>query len=347
MYSIILLHLYSINKCQCYNQCENDLLIIIEMGNVNVTKKKVYVIINPISGTKSKKNVPEKFSALDAHEYDVHIFLTGYEGHATQIANNAVQESVDYVIAVGGDGTINEIAKVLVNTNVILGIIPSGSGNGLARDLHIPMNYDRAIEIILDQNVSQIDYGIANDNIFFCTCGVGFDALVSEKVLNQSSRGKIMYAKSMLEVYLGYKPEEYEVISEAGRFKDKAFLITCANASQYGNNGFIAPHADIQDGKMNIAILKPFPVINAAKTAIQLVSKNIANNSSLVEILTTEALIKRKKKGVMHLDGNAIDTDKDIRVRIIHKGLNVFVPKDIPQLVFDPQVFLTNITRWI
>ena len=314
---------------------------------MDITKKKVYVIINPISGTKSKKSVPEKFSAFDAYKYDIHIFMTGYEGHATQIASNAVEDKVDYVIAVGGDGTINEIAKVLVNTPVVLGIIPSGSGNGLARDLHIPMNYDKAIDIILEQNVSQIDYGIANGNIFFCTCGVGFDALVSEKVLNQSSRGKIMYAKSMLEVYIGFKPDKYEVICEEGHFKDKAFLITCANASQYGNNGYIAPHADIQDGKMNIAILKPFPIIDAAKTAIQLVSKNIANSSSLVEMLTSEAIIKRKEKGMMHLDGDSMETEKDIHVKIVHKGLNVFVPKDVPQSTFDPQVFLTNITRWI
>lgn len=315
---------------------------------MHIRKKKFYVIINPISGTKSKKEIPEKFTAFDARRYDVHIFLTGYEGHATDIAMEAVREKVDYVIAVGGDGTINEVAKVLVDTDVILGIIPSGSGNGLARDLHIPMNYDKAIEIIQENNVTKIDYGVANDNVFFCTCGVGFDALVSEKVLTQSSRGKLMYAKSMLEVFFNYKPESYKVISPDGVFEDKAFLVTCANASQYGNNGFIAPHANIQDGKMNIAILKPFPTIDAAKTAIQLVSKNISNNSKLVEILTSEALIKRKKPGVMHLDGNAIQTDKDICVRIVHKGLNVLVPEEVPTTnMFDPQVFLTNVTRWL
>lgn len=315
---------------------------------MHIRKKKFYVIINPISGTKSKKEIPEKFTAFDARRYDVHIFLTGYEGHATDIAMEAVREKVDYVIAVGGDGTINEVAKVLVDTDVILGIIPSGSGNGLARDLHIPMNYDKAIEIIRENNVTKIDYGVANDNVFFCTCGVGFDALVSEKVLTQSSRGKLMYAKSMLEVFFNYKPESYKVISPDGVFEDKAFLVTCANASQYGNNGFIAPHANIQDGKMNIAILKPFPTIDAAKTAIQLVSKNISNNSKLVEILTSEALIKRKKPGVMHLDGNAIQTDKDICVRIVHKGLNVLVPEEVPTTnMFDPQVFLTNVTRWL
>lgn len=312
-------------------------------------RKKMYVIINPISGNKSKKAIPEMLtSLLDAHIFDIHIFLTSFEGHATLIATEALQDKVSYVIAVGGDGTINEIAKVLVGTDTILGIIPSGSGNGLARDLHISMDFRSAIEIIKENNITNIDYGIANGHIFFCTCGVGFDAKVSEKVLNQVSRGKIMYVKSMLEVLMSYDPEQYIVESPDGSFADKAFLITCANASQYGNNGYIAPHANIQDGKMNIAILKPFPIIDAAKTALQLVSKNISNNSYLEEIVTNQVLIKREKAGLMHLDGNAIYTGKDITVQIIHKGLRVLIPTSVPQTVFDTaQDLLTNITRWL
>lgn len=312
-------------------------------------RKKMYVIINPVSGTKSKKDIPEMLTAsLDAHLFDIHIFLTSYEGHATLIAKQAVADKVPYVIAVGGDGTINEIAKILVDTDTVLGIIPSGSGNGLARDLHISMDFKSAIETIKQDHATRIDYGIANGHVFFCTCGVGFDAMVSNKVLNQASRGKIMYVRSMLEVLMNYDPEKYIVESADGNFADKAFLITCANASQYGNNGYIAPHANIQDGKMNIAILKPFPIIDAAKTALQLVSKNISNNSYLVEILTDEVLIKREKEGLMHLDGNAIQTDKDISVKIVHQGLRVLVPQNVPQTVFDTaQDFLTNITRWI
>lgn len=316
---------------------------------MDLQRKKIYVIINPVSGTKSKKSIPEKLSSvLDARKFDIRIFITSYQGHATEIATEAVEEKVPYVIAVGGDGTINEIAKILVNTDCVLGIIPSGSGNGLARDLHIPMDHKVAIETIKKHYVTQIDYGIANGHIFFCTCGVGFDATVSEKVLNQSNRGKLMYVKSMLEVLMTYNPEKYQVISNDGVFEDKAFLVTCANASQYGNNGYIAPHANIQDGKMNIAILKPFPIMNAAITGIQLVSKNISNNSYLVEIVTDKAIIKREKAGIMHLDGNAIQTDKDIEVKIIHDGLKVIVPENVSQTVFDTaQDFFTNITRWL
>ena len=310
-------------------------------------KKKIYFIINPVSGTKSKKGLPEKTMMLDPHDFDVHMFMTGYEGHASQIAKDAVENNIDYVIAVGGDGTINEVARMLVDTDVIFGIIPSGSGNGLARELHIPMAHEQAIEIIRQNNVKKIDYGIANDNIFFCTCGVGFDAEVSEKVLNQSSRGKLMYAKSMIDVFYNFKPQKYKVTTADTTFNEEAFLVTCANASQYGNDSFIAPHADIQDGMMNIAILKPLSVLNVPQTAIQLMSKNIENNSKLVEIITPEVLIEREKEGVMHLDGTAIQTGKEISVRIVNRGLNVLVPNEIPKTGFDAQSFFTNITRWI
>lgn len=293
-------------------------------------KKKVYVIINPVSGARSKRSVPEKIQKeIDPHLHDVHMFLTGYEGHATEIATEAVNKNIDCVIAVGGDGTINEIAKVLVNTDVIFGIIPSGSGNGLARDLGIPMAYDKAVKILKEGYVRTIDYGIANGNIFFCTCGVGFDALVSEKALTQTSRGVLMYAKNMLSTFFNFKPEKYKITSADGVFDDEAFVITCANASQYGNNAYIAPHADIQDGKMNISILKPLSVLNVPKVGVQMFSKNIDSNAKHIEIVTSEAVIQRQKEGVMHLDGNAIYTDKDIHVKIVKQALHVIVPKEI------------------
>lgn len=298
------------------------------MSNEASRKKKMYVIINPVSGTKSKKNIPEKIAEIvDQHEYDLHIFLTGYEGHATQIATEGLENGVDYIVAVGGDGTINEVAKVLINTDVVFGIIPSGSGNGLARDLHIPMNYTKAIEILKEGFVTKIDYGVANDNIFFCTCGVGFDAEVSQKVLTQTNRGIMMYAKNMISTFYDYRPEKYKIITEQGVFEEEAFLITCANASQYGNNAYIAPHADIQDGKMNIAILKPISVLDIPRTMVQMFSKNIDNNIKLVGFLTESAVIERKEAGPMHLDGNAISTDKDIHVKIVKQGLNVIVPQ--------------------
>ncbi|MDL2215327.1 diacylglycerol kinase family lipid kinase [Dysgonomonas sp. OttesenSCG-928-M03] len=315
-----------------------------------ILKKKIHVIINPVSGTKSKKNIPDKIiETVDSLQYEIDFFTTQYEGHATEIASQSVKDKADYVIAVGGDGTVNEVAKALVNTDVVLGIIPSGSGNGLARDLYIPMNRTKAINILKDGNIKRIDYGIANDNIFFCTCGVGFDAKVSEKALTQSKRGVLMYAKNMITTFFYFEPEKYKVICAEGTFEDEAFVVTCANASQYGNNAYIAPHADIQDGKMNISIIKPLSTFNVPKTMIQMLSKNleVAKNTKLVELITSEAIIEREKEGVMHLDGNAIYTDKNINVSIVKQGLNVLVPKKIPKSTTAVQSFITTITRWV
>ena len=312
------------------------------------SQKKIYVIINPVSGTKSKKDVPEKITQrFDQHEYDIHIFVTGYVGHATEIAQKAVLKKVDYVIAVGGDGTVNEVAKVLVDTDVIFGIIPSGSGNGLARELHIPLNISKAIEILKENNVKRIDYGVANGQIFFCTCGVGFDALISEKALEKPSRGKLMYAQSIISSLLNFKPQKYKITTSQGVYEDKAFLVTCANASQYGNDAFIAPHADIQDGKMNLAIVKPLSAVEVTQAAIQIFTKNIGNNAKLVEFITSDAVIERESDGYMHLDGNAAYTDKRVEVKIVPKGLSVLVPATTPKKKIDPQAFLNSITRWI
>ena len=287
--------------------------------------KKIYVIINPISGTGSKEKVVKQLTNLK-DEYDIHFFYTQYPNHATEIARDAVKNEVECVVTVGGDGTINEVAKVLVQTNIVLAIIPHGSGNGLARHLKIPMNINRAIQLIKHHKVMQIDYGVANENMFFCTCGVGYDAQVSEKALHQKKRGVLMYAKNMIEVFKKFQPENYKVITSSDSFQGNAFTITCANASQYGNNAYIAPRADITDGKMNISILKPLRVIDVPKVAFQMFTKQINKNPKLNEIICDKVTIERTVSGVMHLDGNAIYTGKIIDVEIIHQGLNILIP---------------------
>lgn len=308
-------------------------------------KKKIYVIINPVSGTSSKQNLPRIIAAaLDQHLFDVHIFITGYAGHGSEIAAQAIGDKVDYVIAVGGDGTVNEVARTLVGSDIILGIIPMGSGNGLGRELNIPTDAKKALAVIMEENVVNIDYGKANGHIFFCTCGVGFDAVVAEKVSGKKSRGSLMYFKNMLETFIQQKPETYEIICPEGTIKDKAFVVTCANASQYGYNAHIAPHADIQDGLMNIAILKPLSILEVPQTTLQLFTRNIDDNKKMIELLTKEATIIREKEGVMHIDGDPIQMGREINVKIIPKGLKVLVPKNPPKKnPLDPQEIILNI----
>ncbi|GAB6010864.1 diacylglycerol/lipid kinase family protein [Viscerimonas tarda] len=313
------------------------------------TKKTVYVIINPISGTSSKQNVPERIAAeLDADGFNIHIFFTEYAGHGAEITRRAINNKVDYVIAVGGDGTVNEVARTLIDSDTALAIIPSGSGNGLARDLQIPVSVTKALKIIKEENVIKIDYGIANGHIFFCTCGMGFDALVSQRVANEKKRGSLMYLKSILEAYVEQIPETYEIIYQEGTIKSKAFVVNCANTSQYGYNAYIAPHANIQDGLMNISILKPLTILDASQTAIQLFAKSINLNKKLIQLLVEEVTIIREKEGIIHVDGDPIHTGKELRVKIIPKGLKVLVPANPPKEKPDPLEVLSSIlARWI
>ena len=200
-------------------------------------KKKLVFIMNPISGTSKKADIPDLIeSTLNKDLFDYEILLTERAGHACELASKAKEDGIDVVVAIGGDGTVNEVARSIVHSNTALGIIPCGSGNGLARHLMLPMNTKKCIEIINRCEIHDLDYGTINDHPFFCTCGMGFDAFVSMKFAEAGKRGPITYVENVLREGLKYKPETYVIEDDNGTTHYKAFLISCANASQYGNN---------------------------------------------------------------------------------------------------------------
>ncbi|MDD2799547.1 MAG: diacylglycerol kinase family lipid kinase [Bacteroidales bacterium] len=307
-----------------------------------MSKKGVLVIINPNSGSRLKPNISRlSRSILDENKFDIRIVTTEYAGHATLLAQKAIEEKFQYVIAVGGDGTINEIAKALTHSDIALGIIPIGSGNGLARHLNIPMDIRSALEIINLELVEKIDFCVANEQLFFTTCGVGFDARVSYQFSKSKLRGGFNYLRSMMIEYLSYRPETYEILIDGETTTEKAFLITCANASQYGNNAFIAPQADLKDGKMDVAILSPFTPFDIATIGLQLFTKQIDKNSKIKIIETDNITILRQQPGEIHLDGEPMWMDSNIKVYTVAGGLRVLVPdgekkKESPiQLLFE------------
>ena len=230
-------------------------------------------------------------------------------------------------MAVGGDGTVNEIAKALINTDAIMAIIPVGSGNGLARHLRIPLQPRKALELINKQKYQAIDCGLINNMPFFCTCGVGFDALIGEKFAQCKGRGLFNYVKTTITEYFNYKPEIYQItIDNEQNLNIPAFLITFANASQYGNNAYIAPNADICDGKLDMCILSPFKLYQAPGIGIQLFAKNI-NKSSLMQIERASNIsLERASEGVVHFDGEPCRMGKKLEISLIDKCLNVIVP---------------------
>ncbi|MBR2359822.1 MAG: diacylglycerol kinase family lipid kinase [Bacteroidaceae bacterium] len=304
------------------------------------TKKRVTFIVNPISGTQNKKGVTEKIKKYANNEkFDISIIPTQYAGHATEIAAQCAADGVDIVVAVGGDGTINETARALVHSNTVLGIIPCGSGNGLARHLRIPMDVQKAIEVINQCVVETIDYGKINDIPFFCTCGVGFDAFISMKFAQAGKRGISTYIENTLREGLRYEPETYEIENEDGSMKYEAFLITCANASQYGNNFYIAPKASLCDGLMDVIIMEPFTMLDAPAISFQMINGTIDQNSKIKTLRCKRLKIHRSKPGVIHFDGDPVMAEADLMVEIIEKGLQVIIgsQEDKPA---------TNVNMW-
>lgn len=289
-------------------------------------KMRILFIMNPISGTQKKEDIPNKIeSLLDKERYDYKIKMTEFAGHAAEIAEAATKEGYDIVVAVGGDGTVNEVARSLTHSKTALGIIPCGSGNGLARHLNIPMDVEKAIQLINLGHIEKLDFGIINDMPFFCTCGMGFDAFVSMKFAEAGKRGPITYVENVLKEGLKYKPETYEVEDETGKKKYNAFLIACANASQYGNNAYIAPHASMSDGLMDVIIMEPFTVLEAPQISIDMFNKTLDKNSKIKTFRCKKLHIKRTTPGVIHYDGDPIMTGEDIDVQIQERGISIVI----------------------
>jgi YegS/Rv2252/BmrU family lipid kinase len=289
-------------------------------------KKRILFIINPISGTAAKAQIPGKIEKyLDQERFDYEIRNTEYAGHATRLATQAAHDGIDIVVAIGGDGTVNEVARALVHTRTALGIIPSGSGNGLARHLLIPLNVRKSIDIINRCEIHELDYGVINGYPFFCTCGMGFDAFVSQKFAETGKRGPITYIQKVLEEGVTYKPETYEICIDGDTTVYKAFLISCANASQYGNNAYIAPQASMSDGLMDVIIMEPFDVIEAPQIAIDMFSKTLDKSSKIKTMQTKHLHVHRSQPGVIHYDGDPVESGEDIDIHLEERGIRIIV----------------------
>lgn len=287
--------------------------------------KRLTIIVNPISGRTTKENIVSTIvSHIDMSKYDVTIRFSSYAGHATEIAVTAVQGGADIVVAVGGDGTINEVARALVGTDVALGIIPCGSGNGLARHLHIPMNVRKAVEIVNDGSIDKIDTLSVNGIPCFCTAGVGYDAYVSAEYAKDSSRGLATYVKKAVQGWFSYEPQEYIIETDTEILKRKAVSITCANANQWGNEFHIAPQASLKDGLMDITIIHPVHFKHAVSMPAQILGYSFDKNPDVETFQTNQLLIRRSKEDIVHIDGESIILDREVCMSIHNSSLKIF-----------------------
>ncbi len=283
--------------------------------------KKLLFIVNPVSGVKSKKTAIELLkSNLDDH-ISYTVVETVRANHATELANQAIVDGYDAVIAVGGDGTVNEVGKALVNSRVALGVLPFGSGNGFARHRKIPIIIRDAIELINRFSTKTIDTATLNGEVFLTTAGLGFDAHVGWKFSESRSRGFLTYSQIAVNEFIGYKEEDYHLIIDGNELKTKAFVISIANGGQYGNNAWIAPDASMEDGKLNVCIIKPFPAHFTPDIVLKLFSKNLTASKYYQSIEAEKIQIIKAHK--YHLDGEPRETNGDLVIQVVPKSLKV------------------------
>lgn len=290
-------------------------------------RKKLMVIVNPLSGTQNKKNVPRLVEKeLDHEKYDIHISSVARENHVRDLCREAVSAGYYGVVAVGGDGTMNGAAEGLRGSAVALGVIPAGSGNGLARHLGMPMSIKKALQVINLDNVEPLDCCTLNERTFVCTCGVGFDAQVAHEFAKKHQRGLVTYVRTAFQVYSRFQCERYRLTIDGHTVEEDAFVIACANASQYGNNAYIAPHASMQDGVLDVTVIKPFSRIKSALIGLELFIKRIDKDVSIHTYRGREVTIERMSAGPMHIDGEPIEMPARVTARCLPQAIRAFVP---------------------
>ncbi|MDO3640717.1 MAG: diacylglycerol/lipid kinase family protein [Mucilaginibacter sp.] len=291
-------------------------------------ERKALFIINPISGGKKKDGVPELIEKhLDAKLLKPVIVFSDGVAHATQIAKEAAGK-FGTVVAVGGDGTVNEIASAIVGSDTALGIVPFGSGNGLSRFLHIPMDTVKAIENLTKGKTISIDSATLNGKAFFNMAGMGFDAHIAEVFSHNKKRGFISYIKMSLKEVINYKPQVYQLEIDGKHYEREAFMLSFANSSQYGNDAHVSPHASVQDGLLDVCIIKPFPLWRFLELAMRMMAKT-ADKSRYVEIIRGRQVhVKRALPGPYHLDGEPHMGGTEAKIELLPGSLKIIAGND-------------------
>jgi len=291
------------------------------------SKKKICFIVNPISGTGKHKNIETLIQhVLDQKQFDYKILYTEKPKHAIELSRSAALEGTHIIVAVGGDGSVNEVTQGIIGSHATLAIIPTGSGNGCARCLGIPQNLTKAIKIINHMYSQWVDTVQINQYFYLGVAGIGFDADMSLAFSHLKKRGVFSYLLLILHKFFYYKPQDYRLIIDGKQYNEKAFLICFANTRQYGNNAFIAPHAKVDDGYLDVIVWKEFPPYAAFKLVHDLFTQHLYDSQYTKTFLCKEVILK-KSPHILHIDGESITFDTDIHIRILPSSLKILIPQ--------------------
>ncbi|MBC9931376.1 diacylglycerol/lipid kinase family protein [Chitinophaga qingshengii] len=279
--------------------------------------KKILFIINRKAGTDREKRLEGAIGRyFPAGQFEVSITHLAYLGHGADLAREAVKNGVDTVVAVGGDGSINEIAQGLVGSDTAMAILPLGSGNGLARALKIPLDVDKALQLIINNKQRPIDVGYANEHLFLSNAGVGFDALIAEQFKHTKKRGLIGYAKLVLKSFSSYNPEAYQISIDGRQLDEKAFLLTVANGNQFGYEFKLAPGASVFDGQLDLCIMPPVRFYHLLPVSFHSLAGNIDKTRYLKHYTGKEITIRSHSLQYLQVDGDAVPINGDGTVRL-------------------------------
>lgn len=288
-------------------------------------KLKTRFIVNPISGGgKQLKLIPLLDKYLDKSRFDYEIVQTNHPKHAKDLTTEAVNNNYDLVVAVGGDGSVNEVGRRLIHTHCALGIIPSGSGNGMARTLGIPLGWKRAIHRLNKAEVTTIDTGLINNEKFIGLAGIGFDGLIAHKFDKAATRGLKTYLRLITKHIPRFKTFGCSLKSAAGTFKGEAAVVVAANSQQWGNEAKIAPTASLTDGKMAFVILPKLPTWRIPSLAFEIMAGSL-HRTNLAEVIHCEEAILNTDYTLAHVDGEPVEFTGEVKISCVPASLRVMV----------------------
>ena len=289
---------------------------------------KALLIINPVSGTRSKHGLGSIVKTRLAHlGVEVTVKETKGPKDAYGYAKEAAENGFGCVITAGGDGTVNEVANALSFTETVLGILPFGSGNGLARSVGVPQDTFAALKLIEAGHVLNCDRGIVNGKPFYCTFGVGFDAAVSEKFSTMKKRGRITYIRSAIREFLYYRSQPYAIVIDGKIITEKALLIAVCNAPQYGNNAYIGPKAKLTDGLLDITVVHADNPFHTLLMSMDMFTGLLDKNRGIGTFKVPSLTIVRTQEGPVHLDGEPMHMGKKLDIFCEKKSLKVYAPE--------------------
>ena len=294
-----------------------------------IKDQKSRFIFNPRSGHNARNPylLDHARQFIAKHKLNAEVVITERQRHATELAKRAINDGCSLVVAIGGDGTMNEVAAALVGTQTILGLIPCGSGNGLGRHLGIPGPGKGAFRTLLEGEPRAIDTGLVNGIPFFNAMGIGFDAEISNRFNHLSRRGLEAYARTAISAFFRFQPQICTIQNGTTKLFTSAFIVSIANSDQYGNDCFIAPGAQVDDGNLNVTIIKKVNLINALPIAVRLFTRTIDGSRSVQRLSGSHFVIERATPGIAHTDGETHEIGTHIDVSVQTRSLRIMVPK--------------------